>query len=101
AGAASINAVRWGPGWTVMENQALSLDPSLQLDGIRESSDFSQWCDAGSSGSPGTQGTGCLSPWYEIEPLSARPFIDITATGTRLFDVEGNNLFARVPTGSF
>ena len=101
AGHATINKMAWGLGWTVSRDQVLSLDPSRHLNGVQENVDFGSWCPAGSTGTPGSLGAGCLSPWYEIDPASDRPFIDIALTGTRFHDIEETSRLARLPSTGF
>jgi len=101
AGDATISTVSWGIDWDIPRGSVLALDPSQHLTGVQENSEFTRWCDGGMGGSPGSLGAGCLSPWYDLDPLSDRTFIDIAHTGTRFFDVEGSGRLARLPSTGF
>jgi len=101
AGTAIIGSATWGADWNVPANEALSLDPSRHLTGIQDNSDFARWCNAGSSGNPGAAGDSCLDAWYAVDPLSDRAFIDISSSGSRFYEIEGQALVARLPSSGF
>ena len=101
AGNAVINAVSWGTDWSVPRNQALSLDPAFHLGGVQENGERAAWCAAGAGGTPGSLGDGCVNPWYQVDPPSDRPFVDISITGTRFHDIEGFGLVGRLPDTGF
>jgi len=101
AGTAVIASVDWGIDWTIPQGRTLSLDPSFHMQGNDNRRIFNQWCDGGPSGSPGTLGMGCKNSGYDVDPTSDMPFIDISSTGSRLFDAEATGALALVPGSTF
>ncbi len=99
-GALLVDAVAWDATWSVTPGQSLSLDPSHFRGDAAANDAFAAWCPSVEplgvgSGSPGTVGTGCLLPVYDMDPaVSADAWIDIAATGTPL-----GATFGQVPGG--
>lgn len=85
AGNAVLGSVAWGSEWAIPPGESLALEPSFQRKGSSSNDDFKRWCKQG-QGSPGAIGGGCLSPYYVVDPAGAfaRPFIDISRSGTML-----------------
>lgn len=90
-GTVQIDRVAWTTSWTMTAGSSLSLDPSYYIRDATQNDASSKWCTSATSydggtnrGSPGTVGTGCRYPRYDLDPLSSKPFIDISATGTQL-----------------
>lgn len=99
--ATPIASVKWGVSWQIPRGGSLALDPSFHQTGVVDHSAFEQWCGGGAGGSPGQIGSGCLNAFYDVDPNSNHPFIDIGGTGARFRDVEGVNLLAKLPSTGF
>lgn len=79
-GDVSIAKVSWDASWTFPKAKTLSLDPKYHVHGGHSVDDFAMWCEDSAVGSP-HGAFGCASPYYDFDPLSSKPFIDIRKTG--------------------
>lgn len=100
SGTAAIASFHWGVEWSIPVSRSLSLDPSFQRLGVETLDDPRMWC-ATASVTPGSQGVGCLNPWYDVDPTSQRPFIEIAAIGSRLHELEGSATLGALPMDGF
>ncbi len=104
SGATEIDRVAWDASWNIPAGATLRLDPSAFNRIVTSNDARAAWCTSGAgeiydganAGTPGTLGAGCLNTHYEMDPASARPFIDISATGTAL-PLLGDSLYSAVP----
>jgi len=78
-----IASVTLDNSWTIPPHGGLSLEPVHHLVGTLSNDDPARWCESTEGGSPHA-GEGCASPYYEIDPYSSMPFLDIEQSGTRI-----------------
>lgn len=104
-GTAEIDKVEWGTTWAIPSGKSLSLDPSYQTRDVTKNDLLSSFCqsavayDGVNTGSPGTTGAGCRYANYDLDPAGAKPFIDITATGTDIPGLNVDNAVVQLPGG--
>jgi len=101
AGTASISSVTWTSDWTIPAGRSLSLDPSYHMVGNASNDDEARWCTEISTGTPKARGEGCRNLFYDVDPTSDRAFVDISSTGTRVFDLESASSIARIDAPGF
>ncbi|AKU91210.1 hypothetical protein AKJ08_1597 [Vulgatibacter incomptus] len=105
-GGVPISQVAWNSWWTIPHGASLALDGTWQTQ--RQAGDLTPsfaWCvststygEGGDLGSPGAGGVDCYSE-YDVDFYSTKPFIDISATGTELPDVNSDYGQAEIPGG--
>ncbi len=105
-GTLELDSVAWDSAtWTIPSNATIRLDPTGFRRQTANNDAPAAWClsaelyDGTNAGTPGTLGAGCLSTTYDIDSAAAPSFIDITSTGTRLFDIDANSTYEQIPGG--
>ncbi|HWV38597.1 MAG TPA: lamin tail domain-containing protein [Vulgatibacter sp.] len=80
AGSLIVSSVEWDASWGILPDASIVLDPSRHLRGS-VSHGASDWCIGSGAGSPGALGQGCRYSDYDLDPISNRAAIDISAIG--------------------
>lgn len=105
SGGSILASAVWGGAVPVTPGASLELDGLRHLRRTVSVTEPAAWCTATQvyagtdRGSPGASGAGCLSPHYDVDFYSLRPFIDIRSTGTSLPGLHGSPNWGQIPGG--
>lgn len=97
-GAQVLVDLGWDERWTIPAAKTLSLDPIHHKPLPANHQHFNAWCVHDEFGSPG-EGKGCSSESYLLDPYSDRALIDVSATATRVQQLDGSKHAVALPGG--